>query len=173
VADFDYCYAFVLANEDRTPPVYAEVPDDPPGARAISGINSAYFPAQFAIIASLPQAQRGPSVKAFYQSTFWNAWYAQLLDTDLGARVLDAAVDMGPRTAVELAQDAVNGQGHEPQLARDGVWGPLTLAAINGLEPNGLLTAFKGVRAFKYKCIAAANPALASNLPGWLARAAK
>ena len=52
MADFETDYEFMIANEDRTQ-AHAIVPDAPPGAYAISGINSAAYPAQFKAIAAI------------------------------------------------------------------------------------------------------------------------
>ena len=62
MADFLISYEWMLNNEDAAHS-YAVVPDAPPGAHAISGINSSAFPSQFETIAALPQNQRGPPYK--------------------------------------------------------------------------------------------------------------
>ena len=71
MASFDIAFDWMIVNEDANLQ-YASVPDV--GGQAISGINSNSFPEQFAAIAAIPQAQRGPAVRQFYLSEFWNAW---------------------------------------------------------------------------------------------------
>lgn len=40
------------------------------GAQALAGINSWWYPADFARIVALPAAQRGPAIQAFYEANF-------------------------------------------------------------------------------------------------------
>jgi len=172
VADFNTDYQFMMANEDRTQ-AHACVPDScPTGCQgpcyAISGINSGAFPAQFAAIAALPQAERGPTVKQFYQSEYLNKYDAQLSDP-VAERVLDTMVNSGQSTGVRILQQAVNALGG--QLTVDGQWGPLTVAAANDLDQVQLVAAFDARRAALYKAIVAANPADAVYEATWLARA--
>lgn len=170
MADWDVCYNWVLDNEDAAR-AYAIVPDAPPGAHAISGINSAAYPLQFAKISALPPDQRGVEVENFYQAAFWNKWYAQLASDELAKRVFDVAVNMGPGTAVKLLQNAAG-------CAADGCWGPATLAAVNAMG-DFLVVPFKTARLAHYQAIVKRNPALAHYLgtaanPGpWWARAIK
>ena len=49
MSDFSVCFEWMMDNEDARR-AYAQVPDAPPGAFAISGINSAAFPIDFADI---------------------------------------------------------------------------------------------------------------------------
>ena len=102
MADFETDYEFMIANEDRTQ-AHAIVPDAPPGAYAISGINSAAYPAQFKAIAAIPQAERGAAVENFYQTEFFNKFEAQLSDP-VAERILDAMVNNGPVTGTKILQ---------------------------------------------------------------------
>ncbi len=171
MAAFDTCYEWMMDNEDRAR-ACAIVPDAPPGAHAISGINSASFPAEFAAIAALKQPQRGPAVKAFYQSHFWNTWFDQLESDELAKRVFDAAVNMGSGEAVRLLQIGLQA-ALGAFVAVDGKWGPQTLQHANACDPAMLVSSFKNARAQHYRDIAQKNPALAGFLNGWLVRAEK
>ena len=151
---FEDAYSFMEANEDRSQ-AHALVPDLPPGAHAISGINSAAYPTEFAAIAALPQDQRGPAVEEFYKVHFWNSFEDQL-SVPLQQRVLDAAVNMGPGTAVRILQQAINSLGGSVTV--DGGWGPATVAAANLCDQTRLLDAFRQTRLQHYKNIVLANP---------------
>jgi lysozyme family protein len=107
MADWDTAYNWMMDNEDSTR-ACAQVPDSPPGAFAISGINSASYPAEFAAIAAAPQAEREPLVQQFYENKFWNQWYAQVISDDVGKRVFDFAVNGGSVASVRCLQQAVN-----------------------------------------------------------------
>jgi len=172
MASFEVAYRFMLANEDKTPPVYANVPDV--GGSAIAGVNSKDWPVQFQKIANAPQDQRGPLVEQFYQMHFWSDWFDDLTSDEVAKRVFDASVNMGSVAAVRCLQEAVNEEGgFDPPLAEDGRWGPVTLDAVNKCISDEFVECFQQSRVARYKAIAAAKPALAHYLPQWTARAEK
>jgi len=164
-----------MDNEDRGRQ-YKMVPDAPPGAFAISGINSVAYPSQFAAINTIPQPQRGSAVQSFYQTEFWNTWFTQLLSDDLAKRVFDSAVNMGPGTAVKLLQQAINEIVTTP-IVVDGGWGPNTVASANSCVPIALIGRLQQARLAHYQAIVDRNPADAQYLgtaehPGpWWTRA--
>ena len=164
----------MMDNEDPSR-AHKTVPDAPPGAWAISGINSAAFPEQYAAIAAIPQAERGPAVQAFYQREFWNQWLQALSSDDVAKRVFDAAVNMGSGTACKLFQQAVNAVPVplSGQIAEDGGWGLNTVVAANCCDPVALVAAFKKVRVFHYDTIVHEHPNDARYLTEWVARAEK
>lgn len=184
MADWNTAYNFMMDNEDG-PRACAQIPDAPEqhdpvtgeriGAFAISGVNSAAWPAEFAAIAALPQDQREPLVQQFYQDHVWNQWFAQIVSDDVCKRVFDFAVNAGGAKAVRCLQQAVNSLAAPGAtlLTVDGGWGPMTLAAANAADPVALTSAFQTQRVADYQAIAAANPSLAKYLPAWTARAQK
>jgi len=174
MADWNTAYNWMMDNEDATR-ACAQVPDPPPGAFAISGINSAAWPAEFAAIAAVDQADREPLVQQFYENHFWSQWYAQVASDDVAKRVFDFAVNSGSAPSVRCLQQAVNSlaaPGTAP-IAEDGGWGPITLGAANAADPGALQAAFQAKRVAYYQAIAAANPSLAKYLNAWIARAEK
>jgi lysozyme family protein len=169
VSSFDTDYNFMMKNEDPTQ-AHAITPDAPPGAHVISGINSFSYPAQFAAIAALPQAERGPAVESFYSTTFFNAFEAQLSDL-VEERILDAMVNEGPVTGCKDLQNAINSVSGPGTVAVDGGWGPATVAAANACDQNALVAAIQAVRKARYIAIVAAHPEDSKYEAGWLARA--
>lgn len=164
MSDFATCFPFVLGNEDFDPPRYDFVLDptsQDPNACAIAGINSAYWSLDFATIAALPQAERGPAVADFYQRNFWNDWFEQIASNRTAAMILDSSVNQGSRVAVRLAQIAAGC----PMAEQDGRWGPITVERINAA--SDFVTAFVAAREAKYR--ETGGPSLSA----WLARAAK
>ena len=160
MADFNASFQFLMDSEDsrRT---WADVPDS--GGYAIAGINSRFFPVQYEAIKAIPQAQRGPSVSAFYRKYFWNEWLDTLTSTEIAKRVFDSAVNQGSQTAVKLLQLAVSvSYSH---LYADGLWGPKTLATVNAAPSDALVQAFKNERIDAYQRIGG------TNLKAWIARA--
>jgi lysozyme family protein len=170
-ADFPTAFDWMITNEDPAR-AYKTVPDAPPGAFAISGINSHAFPVQFEAINAIPQTERGPAVQSFYLTEFWNQWYAQLATNDVAKRVFDEAVNGGAGTAVRILQASINKLAGGPVVV-DGGWGPATVSAANSCNQTSLTTAFIQLRCAHYRSIAAANPNLAQYLPEWLERAEK
>ena len=163
MAIFDLCYSFLLPNEDYTPPRYDDKPDPSrfdPTAHAIAGINSFLWPEQFAVIAALPQAERGPAVENFYRTEYWTVWYDKLTSNKLAAMTLDADVNQGQGWAVRFLQTACGS-------TVDGLWGVNTLAAANGSDPAIVVPAFIEARQARYRQVGG------SSLDAWLARAAK
>ncbi len=163
MALFDLAYSFLLPNEDYDPPRYQVVPDptkSDPTAHAISGINSAFWPEQFAAIVSLPTEERPNAIKAFYQTNFWNKWLEQIVSNRIAAMALDASVNQGEGWAVRFLQTA-------SASVVDGLWGPNTVAAVNALPPAVVVPAFVEARQARYRTVGGPS------LPQWLIRAAK
>jgi type VI secretion system secreted protein VgrG len=173
MADFTVAFQWAMQFEDPLMGC-AQVPDAAPAGAvgpcyAISGINSGAWPTQFASIAALAQGTRSSAVESFYQAEFWNNWFAQMVSDDVAKRVFDFGVNAGSGTSVKTLQQAVNALG--AKVTVDGGWGPLTLAAANAASSAALVHAFIAARVAHYQAIAAANPADAVYLKGWLKRA--
>jgi lysozyme family protein len=181
MSSFDVCYNWMMDNEDAAR-AYAQVPDAPPGAFAISGINSAAWPEDYAAIAARVQPLRGFWVELFYRTHFWEyapikSWYAQLTSDEVAKRVFDASVNMGSVAAVRCLQQAIStiedrAPGNEDfNLSIDGVWGQITVREANDTGPGELVSEFQQARVAHYQAIAAAKPADAVYLAAWTARA--
>jgi lysozyme family protein len=164
MADFNLCYSFLLPNEDYTPPRYQTGPDptrDDPGAQAISGINSASWPADFALINAIqPPNIRAQAVANFYHVRFWNQWFQQLTSNRIAAMTLDASVNQGASWGVKFLQSACGAE-------MDGIWGPNTVTTANMADPAVMVPRFIAAREQRYRQIGGPS------LPEWLARAAK
>lgn len=175
MADWTIAFSWMMDNEDPLRK-YKTVPDPPDqyetdehgnvirvGAYAISGINSAAYPSQFARINVVPQAQRAPSVEDFYRLMFWNQWYSQIVSDEVAKRTFDCAVLDGPVTAVHILQRSVNGLGGA-QIDEDGGWGPITVAAVNNQNPAMLVNSLQAQWLGHAQAIADKNPARAKYL---------
>jgi lysozyme family protein len=169
VADFRIAFNWVMDSEDA-PRHYLVVPDAPPGAFAISGVNSAAFPEDFERIKAAAQSERPGLVEAFYRSRFWGRWMEQLASDEVAKRVMDARFNQGPATGIRLLQEAVNDADHTI-LECDGVMGPLTVAAANRCDAGELVTALRVARCQLYQRLADENASLRGFLKKWLARA--
>ena len=167
MADASICIGWVLPHEAGTPPNYGINPDPTqadPNAQVCAGINSHWYPDDFAAIIALPEDQRAPAVDAFYQRVFWSKWLAGLTSNAIAAYVLDAEVNESQRIGADLLEEAVDACG--ANVAVDGSLGPRTVAAANTISPAILLPALQNAREDAYRRIGGPN------LKGWLARAA-
>lgn len=167
MSQFQEAFQYTMLFEDRYRE-YAVQPD--PGGFAISGINSAAFPDEFARIQAIPQSERGPSVEEFYQSKFWTPMkIGGINDQDLANRVFDMGVNGGSVEAVQLLQQAVGALRHPVTV--DGHIGPETLQAVDECEHDAILAAYRQQRQDYYKAVVVKNPDKAKYLKGWLRRA--
>jgi hypothetical protein len=167
MANYQTAFEWLMESEDPQH-LCAVVPDAPPGAHAISGINSAAFPYDFERISAILPEWRLPAVSDFYEAHFWNQWFAQFDSDELAKRVFDASVNMGAGTAVKLLQSVL-----WPSEVHDGLWGPLTVQAANDGNPTATVEGFKAARREHYLDIVKANLEDAKYLNTWLARASK
>ena len=100
--------------------------------------------------------------KAIYLRDFWR--FGGITDQTVANKILDMTTNMG-HAAIKLVQKAV---GFSQQ---DGVYGPVTEAAINSYAPGVLLPLYRGLLVQHYEAIVAANPAESVFLKGWVTRA--
>jgi lysozyme family protein len=100
-----------------------------------------------------------------YRKYFWELYgYERLVDQVVATKVMDAAVNMSPHTAHCLAQRAAG-------VAEDGILGPMSVQAINTLEPRVFVAAYSMTLSNHYRAIASARPRSMKFLSTWLKRA--
>jgi lysozyme family protein len=103
--------------------------------------------------------------------TQWWARYRYDLITDLqvATKVLDFAVNMGAGRAHQLLQRSTRGLGII--LVEDGIIGPITLGAINSVNPRELVLCYQCIVDGFYRSLAEKNPKKYHGyLKGWLNR---
>jgi lysozyme family protein len=105
--------------------------------------------------------------KEFYSEKFWNAQYSAITEQSIANKLFDLGVLFGIGTAVKIIQSVLEAQFG---LTPDGVFGPATLAAINGSEPKSLLLAFQTAMVARAIQIGAARPAEQQFVGGWIRR---
>lgn len=118
---FDRAVEFVLRWEGG----YVEAPDDP-GGRTNHGISQRAYPEMD--IAGLTREQ----ATDIYRADYWDRLDLDQLPAAVAVVVMDTAVNLGRRRAVQILQQGFNelpGGGH---LAVDGRLGPITRRAIGG-----------------------------------------
>lgn len=175
MADWDVAFRWMMRYEDPEF-LYEKEPDDPDefetdeqgkkirvGAYAISGVNSAAYPVQFARINAIRQDLRGPAVSNFYRLMFWNKWYDQIVSNEVAKRTFSTSVNVGPETGVMILQRAVNAIGGA-QIDDDGHWGPITVTAVNNQNEASLVSSLQAQILGYYKSVADEHPAKAKYL---------
>lgn len=107
-----------------------------------------------------------------YTREIWLPYrYDELTNSDVAARVFDAAVNMGPKQAGRCIQRAVNCCYGEELLAVDGILGDESIKQINMLPSSILLPPFKADRWAVYRWVMEKSPALKKFRNGWTRRA--
>jgi len=129
---FDEAFHHLLGHEGA----YSNHPDDP-GGETMWGVTKAVARENGyeGLMKDLPV----DTAKVIYKAKYWDAVRVEELPPVLRYAVFDAAVNSGPGTSIRWLQEAV---GATP----DGVLGPKTLAAINELNPDGVLRRMLGKR---------------------------
>jgi lysozyme family protein len=149
MASFDLAIPTVLANEGG----YINNPKDP-GGETNFGISKRRYP--FEDIKNLTVAR----ATYLYQRDFWI--FTGIVSQQVATKIFDAYVNM-EHAAVRIMQTVV---GAIP----DGFYGSATEALINK-QGDDLLDRYRAGLVTHYEAIAAANPAEAVFLNGWLRRA--
>ncbi len=138
MAEFEAAIAVVLAHETGNKPDGGLVRDpDDPGGVTKWGISLALFGrfdpnATASEIAALTREQ----ACAFYRAHFWDGdrgtSFGDIADQSVATKILDMAVNMGREEAIRAAQALFFDR-------QDGIFGPMTLQAINKADAEDLL----------------------------------
>lgn len=108
--------------------------------------------------------------KQAYWLVWWNKWgYSKIENQKIATKILDCAVNFGPRQGHIIAQRAC--RSAYTRLVEDGVLGPKSIAAINVSNAQLLLAAMKSEQAGVYRMILQKQPQLEIYRDGWLNRA--
>ena len=169
---FETAFALTFAAEVGTTKDGAVVDT---GGRTIMGISEKSWPHDYANISSiLEHENRVLYAKGFYHQEFWKALSLDRLESpEIAYEIFDTAVNTGPGTAAEIAQQAVNAMHGFAYVKVDGELGPMTRAAINGLtrryEANlmGCLNLFQGIY---YWNLAQKDDKYQDQFKGWMKR---
>lgn len=174
---FDYAIAFVLKHEGG----FANHKNDPGGATNY-GVSLRFLKAAGIDIdldgdvdVNDILALDKDKAREIYRRFWWNAYhYWGINDPDIAKKILDMSVHMGAPQAHKLAQIAINRLREKP-IQVDGILGPKTFAALNGLIGEGrtdaLYDELKDNAAHYYINLAANKSQLRPFLAGWLRRA--
>ena len=158
MARFDKIISHTLQNEGG----FVDHPSDP-GGRTKFGITQRTYPELD--VENLTKED----AKEIYRRDWWLDVYDEIDDKVLAAKVFDTAINTGKHRAHRILQQAANQLGQELEV--DGIFGPLTLEAVNECDPKDLLTAFKQWQLSYYESLIKNNPDLEAFRRGWKNRA--
>lgn len=105
--------------------------------------------------------------KKIYYMVWWKFEY--ILNQQVATKMFDIFVNLPPGSANRLYQRAANACG--AQLKVDGIYGALTEAAINKLDPKAYLMELVDQLHSYYNKVVEARPEQAVFIRGWLQRA--
>ena len=158
---FEKAFAETLGHEGG----YVNDPADP-GGETNWGISKRSYPELN--IASLTVLD----AKKIYCRDFWNRLELNKLNHGLIAgEIFDTAVNAGRKTAVRIAQRALNYLGED--LSEDGQIGPVTIAALNkwiAKDERALFVCLNGFQFLHYFLITGKNDTLKRFARGWTKR---
>jgi len=167
MSQFPPALNYLLDSEDRARSYKESIDNN--GGIVIAGINSKSWPKAVANLISIPTSARAPVVADFYRRHYWNRNQLGGVDTqDIADRILDQQVN--GNNGVLVAQEAVNSL-KPGTLEKDGRMGPLSLAAINAIEPEPMLDALRAARVEFYEAVLRLHPEDEKYRRGWMARA--
>ena len=103
-------------------------------------------------------------VSTFYKATYWDAVFGDdIADQHSAESLYDFAVNGGGSTARVLAQKSAG-------VNDDGIFGPVTIAAINSMDPKLFTARFALYKIDKYRKIVQRSPEQVKFLLGWINR---
>ena len=161
MADFAPAYKKTMDIEKF---ILTNTPGDA-GGQTYSGISRRANP-QWEGWKNIDRGQPVPEsmVSTFYKAVYWDAVNGDLIMSPVIADSLfDFSVNAGVPTAKYLAQQAV-------KTKSDGVFGPLTMAALNSIDAEIFSLRFSLLKVKRYRDIVESNPSQLKFLKGWINR---
>lgn len=175
MAEFEPAIAVVLEHEGG----WSDDPADPGGAtkwgvslRYLSGLENAAgdLDGDGDVDADDVRGMSLEAAREIYRRRWWDAApFAAIESQAVATKALDLCVNRGMSRGVKLLQEAVRRAGGE--VVMDGLFGPNTLAAVNGLPAGWVLTELRSAASASYQRLVAVRPRLRRFLRGWLRRA--
>lgn len=161
VADFRAALPYALKHEGG----WVDDPDDPGGATNFGVTLKVAASVGITTKEQLRNITQDQVAQVYRQYWRFDGIHSQRVATKL----LDMAVNMGLKTAVNLAQRGLNAAG--ASLSIDGLWGPQTLACINAMPEERALSMLCNESKTHYLDCVLDRPRSQKFLAGWLKRA--
>jgi lysozyme family protein len=172
MSQFLPAFNFTLKFEDSQRSYKNTIDND--GGGVIAGINSKSFPDDYALIATIPQANRGPAIQDFYLNKVWTPTkVGGIVDQALANHVFDSCFNQGQRTGIKILQESINSlhRNCPYPLETDGLLEPDSLEVVNSLDPAKALAIFTQFRISAYRIDASSKTGSEALLHIWTNRA--
>jgi len=153
MASFKVAVENTLKNEGEGK--YSNDPNDP-GGETRWGISKRAFPSVDIVSLSREDAI------ALYRERYWR--FESVDDQMVANKLFDMCVNLGSSTTVRLLQRVLG-------LVQDGQFGPKSLASVNKVDPQSLLTSLRLEQVIHYAQIISGKPSLVKYVRGWMRRA--
>jgi len=165
MADFLQAYERTMGNEGGYK--LTNIPGDA-GGQTYAGISRRFHPTwpgwTYVDRKEIPPTAL---VRDFYRAEFWTPVAGdQIADQRIAHTIYDFGVNADPRIALKLAQVVVG-------VTPDGSAGPVTVAALNGANPDTFHLAFALAKLKRYADIVNNNRSQGKFLLGWVNRTLK
>jgi len=162
MAEFLAALPYTLNHEGG----FSNDPDDPGGATN-KGITLAVAQRHGIGTVDDLRAITDEKVAEIYRADYWK--FDVINSQRVATKLFDMAVNMGPKTAIRLAQRGLNDL--HAGLKEDGVMGPKTSECINVTDSEHMLTILCDESKRHYLDIVVSRPKSMKYLGGWLRRA--
>ena len=136
-----------------------------PGGETKFGISARSYPHL-----NIRELTREKAIEIYYVDYWQKGGYAMFGNPELGGKLFDLGVNMGPGTAVRLLQRALN-KFKPGDLTEDGRLGVKTLESANEFPMPALLMAELRLTAVAYYADLAVRKNMGRFLAGWVRRA--
>lgn len=103
-----------------------------------------------------------------YRTQYWNDYYDYILNDSLAFKLFDIGILSGRKTAVRLLQAAIRSCGL--LVREDGVFGPMSLTAVNNIKPEILYEKYIELNTTRLKQLVVRVQTNKKYLIGWLNR---
>ena len=144
---------------------HVDDPDDP-GGETNFGISKRAYPDVDIAALTINQA------KDIYRRDYWDVLrLGEIFREAISSEIFDTAVNMGRRTAIKIAQRALNFLGED--LAEDGIIGNKTMGALNAWgrkDAKALFICLNGFQFSQYRMVIASSRRLKKFARGWTKR---
>lgn len=177
MSDFSKAIPFILKHEG----LYSDNPKDP-GGPTNYGISLSFLKGLGCAgdlnhdgvvdVRDIKGITVADAMKLYYDN-FWAKYkYENVIAQPIATKLFDLCVNMGPTAAHKVAQLSVNRLVVEREkLTADGILGPKSFAAINGIKPNTLMNILCNEAEKYYDSLVIKKPDLETFLRGWHNRA--
>ena len=144
---------------------YVNHPSDP-GGETNFGITKRSYPRE-----NIRALTKTRAIEIYFKDWWTKNKYDTIEARVVGLKVMDMAINMGPRRAHKILQRAVNNVSNT-NLIVDGAIGPNTIRKTNAVfNPCNLLEELRFLQANYYKSLVRRRPRLKVFINGWLRRA--